>query len=184
MEYPQRSLRKEEERTSVPVSTEEKTGDVWATLLVYKCTECALRVREEDRERHEEEHHEGEAQGGEAEPVQYQCLVCDFNIDWRLETIRKHLASHHLTLEDYRTQFEEPIALQIKEQTEMIKKEQEKKTRPLTKRSEVNNLQCNDCGKQYTTNLALDTFITSIKFGQDCINTCKSCQKKIIKSTK
>ena len=143
------------EKTSVPVSTNEKTGDDWATLLVYTCTECDVRVREEDRERHEEENHEGEAQGGEAGPVQYQCLVCISNIDWRLETIRKHLAGHQRTLEDYRDQFEEPIALQIKKQTEMIKKEQEKKTRPLTKRPGVNNLKCDDCGKKYTTNFAL-----------------------------
>ena len=142
------------ERTSVSVSANEKAGDGWATFLVYKCGECDVRVREADRARHEAEHHDGETQGGEAGPVQYQCLVCISNIDWSEETIRKHLAGHERTLEDYREQFEEPISLQIKKQTEMIKKELDKKPRTLTKTSGV-SLKCEDCGKKYTTNFAL-----------------------------
>ena len=142
------------ERANVPVSANEKAGDGWATLLVYTCGECDVRVREADRARHEAEHHDGETQGGQAGPVQYQCLVCISNIDWSEETIRTHLAGHERTLEDYKEQFEEPISLQIKKQTEMIKKELDKKPRTRNKTPGV-SLKCEDCGKKYTTNFAL-----------------------------
>ena len=143
-----------DEKSSVPVKASENTDDGWATLLVFTCGECDVRVREADRERHEQEHHDGEAQGGEAGPVQYQCLICISNIDWSREAIRKHLAGHEKTLEEYSEQFEEPISLQIKKQTEMIKKELEKRSRTLTKTSGA-SLKCEDCGKKYTTNFAL-----------------------------
>ena len=132
---------------------EEEEEEGWATLLVYSCKECEVRVLEQDRVRHEQEQHEGEARGGPGGPLQYQCLICISNIDWSLAAIRTHLASHQRSLADYRNQFEEPIPLQIKKQTEMLKKELEKKASKA--QSRPSNVKCGDCGKKYTTNFAL-----------------------------
>jgi len=170
----------EEEVVDDPDPAEDKKEDSepktypWATFTIFKCDDCGIRVHSDDREKHKETYHQEDDEnvGGEDNPVQYQCLVCIANVDWRQELIMKHLAGHKMTIEEYTKLFENPIEKQIKKQMDMLKKELEgledrkkseskedssKAEEPasLTPVKDKKKIKCEDCDKMFSTNFAL-----------------------------
>ena len=174
--------KEKEEEIDDPEPAEEKKEESepahhsWATLMVFKCDDCNIRVHSDDREKHKETYHQEDQDdvGGEDNPVQYQCLVCIANVDWKQATIMKHLAGHKMTIEEYAKMFENPIEKQIKKQMEMLKKELESLEETRRTESKKNlykseepsssatpsakdnkKIKCNDCDKMFSTNFAL-----------------------------
>ena len=142
-------------------------GHDWATLLVFTCPSCNIRVATRERASHVAAHH-GRGGGPGADtldrPVLYQCLVCIANVDWRRDTIREHLAGHKMSLDDYAKQFESPIEKQIKKQTEILKKELEKisiKPEVAEKKQVEKKVKCPNCEKLFSTNFGLQRHMKS-----------------------
>ena len=139
----------------------------WATLLVFTCPSCNIRVATRERATHVSAHH-GRGGGPGADtadrPVLYQCLVCIANVDWQLDSIREHLAGHKMSLDDYAKQFESPIEKQIKKQTELLKKELEKiniKSEAVEKKQVEKKVKCSNCDKLFSTNFGLQRHMKS-----------------------
>ena len=142
-------------------------GQAWATLLVFTCPSCNIRVATRERASHVSAHH-GRGGGPGADtadrPVLYQCLVCIANVDWQLDSIREHLAGHKMSLDDYAKQFESPIEKQIKKQTELLKKELEKiniKPEGVEKKQVEKKVKCSNCDKLFSTNFGLQRHMKS-----------------------